>query len=287
MTSGCSGLPKLRQFTTATAVAPTQARLATPSARTSAVPARGSSAQARGLESVVMATPRSDGGSPGPASRSSAASAPGPATVFKKSWWSYWRHTQRAERSSASRSAAQSAAAGGASGSAGRRGRRLARAVVERRVVGQRRRRHVGQHRAVHAVTDAQAPAAGGVGRGHRADDGGPHLPLGADGGHGRPRLGRDDGEHALLALARHHLPRLHALLAPRHGGDVHVHADAAAPRRLARGAGEPGAAEVLDPDHELRVEQLQARLDQALLLEGIAHLDAGSLGVVRRPRPR
>ena len=91
MTSGCSGLPKLRQLTTAAGVAPTQARLATPSASTSAVPARGSSAQARGLESVVTATPRDERGSPGPASRSSAASPPGPSTVFKKSWWSYWR----------------------------------------------------------------------------------------------------------------------------------------------------------------------------------------------------
>ena len=95
---------------------------------------------------------------------------------------------------------------------------------------------------------------------------------------------GRDDGQHALLALARHDLPGLHARLAPRHGGDVDVHADAAARRGLAGGAGQPGAAEVLDPDHELRVEQLEARLDEALLLEGVAHLDAGSLGVVAAP---
>ena len=91
ITSGCSGFPKFRQFTTAAGVAPTQARLATASARASAVPARGSSAQARGLESVVSATPRTETGNPGPASRRSAASAPGPATVFKNSWWSYWR----------------------------------------------------------------------------------------------------------------------------------------------------------------------------------------------------
>ncbi len=91
ITSGCSGLPKFRQFTTATGVAPTQARLATPSARASAVPARGSSAHARGLESVVTRHARAEAGSPGPASRSSAASPPGPATVFKKSWWSYCR----------------------------------------------------------------------------------------------------------------------------------------------------------------------------------------------------
>ena len=91
MTSGCSGLPKFRQLTTATGVAPTQAKLATPSARTSAVPSRGSRAQASGLESVVSATPRSEAGRPGPANRSSAASPPGPTTVLRNNWWSYWR----------------------------------------------------------------------------------------------------------------------------------------------------------------------------------------------------
>ena len=45
ITSACSGFPKFRQLTTATAVAPTQARLATPSASVNAVPARGSRAQ--------------------------------------------------------------------------------------------------------------------------------------------------------------------------------------------------------------------------------------------------
>ena len=64
---------------------------------------------------------------------------------------------------------------------------------------------------------------------------------------------------------------------------DVDVHADAAAPGRLAGGAGQAGAAEVLDPDDELGVEQLQAGLDQPLLLEGVAHLHAGALGVVGR----
>ena len=40
-------------------------------------------------------------------------------------------------------------------------------------------------------------------------------------------------------------------------------------------------------PDHELAVEQLQAGLDEPLLLEGVAHLDAGPLGVVGRRRRR
>ena len=59
--------------------------------------------------------------------------------------------------------------------------------------------------------------------------------------------LGGDDGQHALLALAGHHLPGLHARLAPGDGGDVDVHAHPAAGRGLAGGAGQTGAAEVLD----------------------------------------
>ena len=44
-----------------------------------------------------------------------------------------------------------------------------------------------------------------------------------------------------------------------------------------------PGPTEVLDPDHEPGVEQLQAGLDEPLLLEGVADLDARPLGVVAR----
>ena len=93
----------------------------------------------------------------------------------------------------------------------------------------------------------------------------------------------RDDGQHPLLALAGHDLPGLHALLTPGHRGDVDVHADAAPTGRLTGGAGQTGAAQVLDPDHQLGVEQFQAGLDQPLLLEGITDLHAGPLGVVGR----
>ena len=91
MTSGCSGLPKLRQLTTAMGRAPAQATLRAPSATVDAVPARGSMAHHVGLESVVRANPLAEGGRPGAASRSTAASPPGPSTVLRKSWWSYWR----------------------------------------------------------------------------------------------------------------------------------------------------------------------------------------------------
>ena len=62
ITSGCSGLPKFRQFTTAFGVAPEQARLRAASATVAAVPARGSRAHQLGLESVVRARPRVRGG---------------------------------------------------------------------------------------------------------------------------------------------------------------------------------------------------------------------------------
>ena len=57
MTSGCSGLPKLRQLTTAMGRAPAQATLRAPSATVAAVPARGSIEHQVGLESVVRASP--------------------------------------------------------------------------------------------------------------------------------------------------------------------------------------------------------------------------------------
>ena len=284
MTSGCSGFPKLRQLTTATAVAPTQARLATPSARTSAVPRRGSSAhrprvRVGGHGDAALRARQAGTGQPQQCGvRARADHGVEEQLVVVLAVDPAGRAQQRQEIGLA--------VVGRRQRRCQRRGDRgLARPVVERRVVGERRRRHVGQDRPVQTVADAQPSAAVGLGFGHDADDGGPHLPLGADPRHLGPGLGGDDGQHPLLALARHHLPGLHALLAPRHGADVDVHAHAAAAGRLAGGAGQPGATEVLDAHDELGVEQLEAGLDEALLLEGVAHLDAGPLGVVGRLR--
>ena len=93
---------------------------------------------------------------------------------------------------------------------------------------------------------------------------------------------GLDDGEHPLLRLRGHDLERRHARLALGHLGDVHVHAAAglATPSRDVA-HGEAGAAEVLHADGEAAVEQLEARLDEPLLLERIADLHARSLGGV------
>ena len=95
ITSGCSGLPKFRQLTSASGRAPTHARLRTDSATTRAVPARGSTAHQRWLPSVVRASARPVS-TPvtGCLRRSTVASPPGPATVLRKSWWSYCPQTQ-------------------------------------------------------------------------------------------------------------------------------------------------------------------------------------------------
>jgi hypothetical protein len=70
---------------------------------------------------------------------------------------------------------------------------------------------------------------------------------------------------------------------------DVDVHAHLAVGRGLAGRAREPGTAEVLDADHEAGVEQLQAGLDEPLLLERVADLHRGALvrRCRRRSRPR
>ena len=56
ITSGCSGLPKLRQSTSATGRPPAQATLSTDSATVAAAPARGSIAHQPGLASVESAS---------------------------------------------------------------------------------------------------------------------------------------------------------------------------------------------------------------------------------------
>ena len=96
--------------------------------------------------------------------------------------------------------------------------------------------------------------------------------------------VGLHDREHPLLALRRHDLDGRHGGFPQRHLGHVHVHPVAGARRGLRRRAGEPGTTEVLDPDDEAAVEQLEGRLDEPLLLEGIAHLHARPL-LSRRPR--
>src|SRR5579871_4541773 len=158
ITSGCSGLPKLRQLTRATARPPAQATLSTDSATVAALPRRGSRRHQPGLASLETAMPRPVAGTPGPARRSRAASpSPGPSTVLQNSWWSYWEYTHEVSSSRRSRSAPQSA--GGAVGEGG--GREL------------------GEERSV-ALSHPQPPDPVGVGRSDGADHARLHPEAGA-----------------------------------------------------------------------------------------------------------
>ena len=193
--------------------------------------------------------------------------------------WSYWRHTQLVSASMASEVGA------GIAASAGRaRGRvDLAAAVtaapgpvVERGGVVQRRRRHVGQHRAV-AAEDAQPPAVG-----HPPDDGGPHLPPVADGE--PPRRGRRARRWPASAPGSRDVMTSNGSMPGSRRGTAATSTSMPMPARLAVSLvahGQPGAAEVLDADDEAGVEQGQARLDEPLLLERIADLHARPLGLV------
>ena len=153
------------------------------------------------------------------------------------------------------------------------------RPPVQRRIVAQGAGRHVPQDRTVEAVQDAQSARLAGRGLGdashHRRAD----LPAAADLFDAGQVAGGDDGQHPLLALRGHHLVRRHARLAAGHRRDVDVHAHAPPRRRLAGGAHQSRPAQVLDPHDQLGVEQLEAGLDQPLLLVGIAHLDTRALG--------
>ena len=282
ITSGCSGLPKLRQLTSASGSGPdagqVQHRLGDRHGRarpgidgTPAVVAVGGESEA-----PTGVARRSSGCF----SRSTVASPPGPSTVLRNSWWSYWDQTHDVSVSMASRSAPGSAQA--QVDAAGRR--RLADRPA--RPAGGRT---AGRPR---AATTAGTSASTSPSKPSRMRSRPPSvtrpitrrrdLPRGADGEHLVEVVGLDDGQHALLGLAGHDLERLHARL--RGGGRRTTSTSMPTPPldgRLAGGAGEAGAAQVLDADHEAGVEQLEARLDEPLLLERVADLHARPLVAV------
>ena len=84
---------------------------------------------------------------------------------------------------------------------------------------------------------------------------------------------GLQNHQHALLALAQHHLVRRHPLLADRHLVEIEPQADAALRRHFDAGGGQARRAHVLDGDDGVRRHQLEARLDQQLLGERVADL--------------
>ena len=246
-------------------------------------PARGSTAHQRWLPSVVSASARPVS-TPvtGCLRRSTVASPPGPDHGVQEQLVVVLRATPTTCRPAcASRSAPGVAA--GAGRQRGRvrlagcgRGRR-AGPVVERGGVVQRRRRHVGEHLAVAAVEDAQPAACRSPCR----------RPWPAPPTARRWRAPRRGRRASTMASIRSWLSRVITSNGSMPGSRRGTAATStsmpmpAAAGRLARGAREPGAAEVLDADDEAGVEQREARLDQPLLLERIADLHARALGLV------
>ena len=151
-------------------------------------------------------------------------------------------------------------------------GRPCHRPLVDRAVVGERAGGHVDDDLVVPGDDEPVAV-------GHLPDGGRDDPPLGGDRQHGRQVRGRDDGQHALLRLAGEHLVRLHRRLAQRHPVELRPHPGPTRRRRLGQGAGQAGAAEVLDALDELRVVELQTGLDEQLLGERVTHLHGRALG--------
>ena len=150
---------------------------------------------------------------------------------------------------------------------------RLRLDAVARALVGEQSRRDL--------ADDLIPPeSAQKAGVGDLADDGRVQLPALADCEHVVEHLRADDRDHPLLALADHHLPRLHPLLAERHRVEAEV--DPALPRHLGEGGGEAGGAAVLQRFDETGLDELDRDLDQLLAHERVADLDGGPLvGVV------
>ena len=90
---------------------------------------------------------------------------------------------------------------------------------------------------------------------------------------------GLDDRHHPLLRLAHQDLLRRERGVAQRHPVELDVHAAVAGGGQLGGGAGQAGAAEVLDAGDQPGREQLEGALDEQLLHERVADLDAGPLG--------
>ena len=137
--------------------------------------------------------------------------------------------------------------------------------------VGQRCHRQVGFHLAL--VLDDHAAGIGGV-----ADDGEVEAPFLEDCLRLLLPPGLEDHEHALLRLGEHHLVGGHAGFALRHAVEIELDTDAALVRHLRGGGGQPCRAHVLDGDDGIACHQFQARLDQQLLGERIAHLHGRAL---------
>ena len=124
-------------------------------------------------------------------------------------------------------------------------------------------------------MTEDEAPAVG-----KPADHGKFQLPLLEDAACVVLAALAQHHEHALLALREHDLVGRHPALALGHEIEVEVGAQPALARHLEGRRGKAGGAHVLDGDDGVGGHQLEARLDQQLLGEGIADLHRGPLRI-------
>ena len=145
------------------------------------------------------------------------------------------------------------------------------RPVVGRAVVRDRPRGYVDDALAV--PVDLQ-PA----GLGDLADHGRVDVPLLADREERLDVVGLDDGHHPLLRLAHQDLLGSEGRVPQRHQVELDLHAAVAGTGQLGGGAGQPGAAEVLDAGDQPGGEDLEGALDEQLLHERVADLDARPL---------
>ena len=232
-----------------------------------------------------------------PFTRSTAAPRPGPTTVsaptVESYWWKTWcRDDRLAEPRSPSRTAPGSmprsgSRSTGSTGAPGRRrgslvGGRRGQALVDDRVARQRAggdpRELVGAGtRATVRVEPAGHDHDVAVG-GHPADDRDRDPPARADLADVLPPLRVDGRAHPLLRLGDHHLERLEAGFAARDRIEVDEHPDPGAVGHLGGRARDAAGAEVLETGHESAIDEFQARLDEQLLGERVAHLNGRSL---------
>ena len=119
------------------------------------------------------------------------------------------------------------------------------------------------------------------TGAGHLTDDRGLHAPPRADAQEPGNVARLDDRHHALLRLAHQDFRWPERRVAQRHGVEPDPHAAAAGRGELGGGAGHARRAEILNARHQAVTVELEAALDQQLLQERVAHLDAGPLGRV------
>ena len=145
-------------------------------------------------------------------------------------------------------------------------GRPPARSIVRGSIVGERRDRELGD--GVAAALHHQL-----AGIGDAADDRVRQVPLVADVEDFLLATFLRHQQHPLLRFAEHHLVGRHSRLATWDGVDVQLEPAARARGHLDRRGGEPRRAHVLDPDQAIRLEQLQAGLEQELLHERVPDL--------------